>query len=91
MNTPNTPAELAALNNDTLDTLNAEAVLEALLSLKAPEAKSVLVEALTKLRDFHSNVAHEAVEEGRENWFVWTCDASKLNTALELLNSVELD
>ena len=87
MSTPNTPAELAALQEVT----PGETVLDALLSLTAAEAKVVLVEALTKLRDFHSNVAHEAVEEGRENWFAWTVDASKLNTCVDLLESVELD
>jgi hypothetical protein len=95
LNTPNTPAELAALQDLTVtpgeDTLNGETVLDALLSLPASEAKVVLLEALTKLRDFHSSVAHEAVEEGRENWFAWTVDASKLNTCVDLLESVQLD
>jgi len=98
LNTPNTPAELAALQDltvtpgeDTLDTLNGETVLDALLSLPASEAKSVLLEALVKLRDFHCNVAHDAVAEGRENWFAWSVDSSKLNVCADLLESVQLD
>lgn len=95
MNTPNTPAELAALQDLTVtpgeDSQNAEAVLDALLSLPASEAKSVLLEALVKLRDFHCNVAHDAVAEGRENWFAWSVDASKLNVCADLLESVQLD
>ena len=86
-NTPNTPAELAALQESTPTQLATEAVL----ALSAAEAKEVLETALTALRNFHAETAHEAVANGEENWFVWARDAEKLNTALSLLQSVDLD
>jgi len=85
--TPNTPAELAALQ----ETTPTQSVTEALLALNASEAKEVLMTALATLRDFHAQTAHESVANGDDNWFIWTRDAEKLNTALTLLDSVELD
>ena len=85
--TPNTPAELAALQ----DVTPTQAATSALLALTAGEAKEVLEVTLTALRNFHAETAHAAVANGEDNWFVWTRDAEKLNTALGLLQSVDLD
>ena len=84
----NTPSDLVAQNEEAKSPTQVAA--EAVLALTAAEAQEVLETALTALRNFHAETAHSAVENGEDNWFVWARDAEKLNTALTLLQSVDL-
>ena len=89
-NTPNSPAELLARQPQPQQ-LDLEQLTELVLKQKAADAGVVAVAVLEALRDFHADVANRAVEQGESNWFVWTRDAERLNTALQLLLSVELN
>ena len=84
----NTPSDLVTQNEEAKSPT--EVAAEAVCALTASQAQEVLEVALTALRNFHAETAHSAVENGEDNWFVWARDAEKLNTALTLLQSVDL-
>jgi hypothetical protein len=84
----NTPSDLVTQNEEVKSPTQVAA--EAVLALTASQAQEVLEVALTALRNFHAETAHEAVANGEDNWFLWSRDAQKLDTALTLLQSVDL-
>ena len=86
LNEINSVNELIEANEQTEDKSPAELVKEHLFTLEAPEALSVLKEAVSQLAQWHQSKASEADTTSEAS--AWSVDEGRLHIALLALNEV---
>ena len=78
--------DLIEANEQPEEKSPAELVKEHLFTLEAPEALSVLKEAVSQLAQWHQSKAAEADTIGEAT--AWACDEGRLHVCLMALNEV---
>ena len=86
----NSPADLVKYNQSVKPVDAVQEVLKDVYELSASEGKAIIQDILETMIHWHKSTADDLLESDPQKSAIWVQDLTRLNTAFDLINEVEV-